>query len=67
MGSYLSMVKSNINLHELNKINKINELNKLNKLNELNKFNKYNKFNEPLKYNVNIIKTFAPKLNTIYE
>jgi hypothetical protein len=52
MGNYLFMVKPNINLHEYNKFNKFNDL---------------NKYNEPLKYNVNIIKPFIPKLKTIYE
>ena len=52
MGNYFSMVKSNVNIEEFNKFNK---------------FNKYNKYNEPLKYNVNIIKPYTPKLKTIYE
>jgi hypothetical protein len=35
------------------------------------KFNKYNKFNEyknePLKYNIDINKSYRPNLSTIYE
>ena len=35
--------------------------------NEYDKFNTLKKYNEPLIYNVNIIKSFKPTLDTIYE
>jgi hypothetical protein len=36
-------------------------------VNVKDEFDKFNKYNEPLKYNVNIIKPFTPRLKTIYE
>jgi hypothetical protein len=53
MGNYLSMIKPNTNVN-------VN-------VNVKYEFDKFNKYNEPLKYNVNIIKPFTPRLKTIYE
>ena len=60
MGNYFSIVKPNVNNSIVNNDIVDNNYNKEN-------YNKFKKYNEPLKYNVNIIKSFTPSLKTIYE